>query len=110
MHEYNESICLQAFENVTIIFCGVQLAQADTRADVMQTVAYMNDVYSRIDRLLDTHRVYKVTSRNVVFLLTSSKQLKFFSKKLIYFHLLFFCIYEQTANILNRNLKYINVT
>lgn len=50
----------QAFENVTIIFCAVQLAEAGTRADVMQTVAYMNDVYSRIDRLLDTHRVYKV--------------------------------------------------
>lgn len=50
---------------MTIIFCGVQLAQADTRADVMQTVAYMNDIYSKIDRLLDTHRVYKVQRESV---------------------------------------------
>ncbi|KAL4716312.1 hypothetical protein ACJJTC_014792 [Scirpophaga incertulas] len=50
----------QAFEGVTIIFCGVQLPEAESRADVMQTVAYINDLYSRIDRLLDTHRVYKV--------------------------------------------------
>ncbi|KOB67488.1 Soluble guanylate cyclase 89Da, partial [Operophtera brumata] len=49
----------QAFESVTIIFCGLKIAEAGSRADVMQTVAYMNDVYSRIDRLLDTHRVYK---------------------------------------------------
>ncbi|XP_075976292.1 soluble guanylate cyclase 89Db-like [Anticarsia gemmatalis] len=61
----------QAFESVTIIFCGVQLAQADTRADVMQTVAYMNDVYSRIDRLLDTHRVYKVETVGTVYMLVS---------------------------------------
>ncbi|CAH0674116.1 unnamed protein product [Spodoptera exigua] len=61
----------QAFENVTIIFCAVQLAEAGTRADVMQTVAYMNDVYSRIDRLLDTHRVYKVETVGTVYMLVS---------------------------------------
>ncbi|XP_026732145.1 soluble guanylate cyclase 89Da-like [Trichoplusia ni] len=61
----------QAFENVTIIFCGVQIAEAGTRADVMQTVAYMNDVYSRIDRLLDTHRVYKVETVGTVYMLVS---------------------------------------
>ncbi|KAJ0177945.1 hypothetical protein K1T71_006818 [Dendrolimus kikuchii] len=61
----------QAFDCVTIIFCGVQLAEAGTRADVMQTVAYMNDVYSRIDRLLDTHRVYKVETVGTVYMLVS---------------------------------------
>ncbi|KAJ8724287.1 hypothetical protein PYW08_015761 [Mythimna loreyi] len=61
----------QAFENVTIIFCAVQLAEAGTRADVMQVVAYMNDVYSRIDRLLDTHRVYKVETVGTVYMLVS---------------------------------------
>ncbi|XP_037296982.1 soluble guanylate cyclase 89Da [Manduca sexta] len=61
----------QAFESVTIIFCGVQLAEAGTRADVMQTVAYMNDVYSRIDRLLDSHRVYKVETVGTVYMLVS---------------------------------------
>lgn len=55
------SVVLQAFKSVTVMFCGLQLAEVGTRADVMQTVAYMNDVYSRIDRLLDAHRVYKVT-------------------------------------------------
>ncbi|CAH2040760.1 unnamed protein product, partial [Iphiclides podalirius] len=61
----------QAFESVTIMFCGVQLAEAGTRADVMQTVAYMNDVYSRIDRLLDSHRVYKVETVGTVYMLVS---------------------------------------
>ncbi|XP_028043656.1 soluble guanylate cyclase 89Da-like [Bombyx mandarina] len=61
----------QAFESVTIIFCGVQVAEAGTRADVMQTVAYINDVYSRIDRLLDTHRVYKVETVGTVYMLVS---------------------------------------
>ncbi|XP_052754542.1 soluble guanylate cyclase 89Db-like [Galleria mellonella] len=61
----------QAFESVTVIFCGVQLAEAGTRADVMQTVAYMNDIYSRIDRLLDTHRVYKVETVGTVYMLVS---------------------------------------
>ncbi|XP_059058652.1 soluble guanylate cyclase 89Db-like [Achroia grisella] len=61
----------QAFEWVTVIFCGVQLAAAGTRADVMQTVAYMNDIYSRIDRLLDTHRVYKVETVGTVYMLVS---------------------------------------
>lgn len=55
---------LQAFESVTIIFCGLKIVEAGTRADVMQTVAYMNDVYSRIDRLLDAHRVYKVRDKS----------------------------------------------
>ncbi|XP_013173792.1 PREDICTED: soluble guanylate cyclase 89Db-like [Papilio xuthus] len=61
----------QAFESVTIMFCGVQLAEAGSRADVMQTVAYMNDVYSRIDRLLDAHRVYKVETVGTVYMLVS---------------------------------------
>ncbi|KAM3959755.1 soluble guanylate cyclase 89Db [Aphomia sociella] len=61
----------QAFECVTIIFCGVQLAVAGTRADVMQTVAYINDIYSRIDRLLDSHRVYKVETVGTVYMLVS---------------------------------------
>lgn len=61
----------QAFECVTIMFCGVQLAQAGTRADVMQTTAYMNDVYSKIDRLLDSHRVYKVETVGTVYMLVS---------------------------------------
>lgn len=42
------------------MFCGVQLNEAGTRADVLQTVAEINEVYSKIDRLLDSHRVYKV--------------------------------------------------
>ncbi|XP_068624061.1 soluble guanylate cyclase 89Db-like [Battus philenor] len=61
----------QAFESVTIMFCGVQLLEAGTRADVMQTVAYMNDVYSKIDRLLDAHRVYKVETVGTVYMLVS---------------------------------------
>ncbi|KPJ13190.1 Soluble guanylate cyclase 89Db [Papilio machaon] len=61
----------QAFESVTIMFCGVQLAEAGSRAGVMQTVAYMNDVYSRIDRLLDAHRVYKVETVGTVYMLVS---------------------------------------
>lgn len=52
---------LQAFDSVTIMFCGLQLMEAGTRADVMQTVAHINEIYSRIDRLLDSHRVYKVS-------------------------------------------------
>ncbi|RVE54568.1 hypothetical protein evm_000689 [Chilo suppressalis] len=61
----------QAYDGVTIIFCGVQLSEAESRADVMQTVAYMNDLYSRIDRLLDTHRVYKVETVGTVYMLVS---------------------------------------
>lgn len=56
------------------MFCGLQLNEAITRADVMQTVAYMNDVYSRIDRLLDTHRVYKV---NFLIYLTTNHEICF---------------------------------
>ncbi|XP_026485563.2 soluble guanylate cyclase 89Da-like [Vanessa tameamea] len=59
------------FDSVTIMFCGLQLNEAITRADVMQTVAYMNDVYSRIDRLLDTHRVYKVETVGTVYMVVS---------------------------------------
>ncbi|XP_026333565.1 soluble guanylate cyclase 89Db-like [Hyposmocoma kahamanoa] len=61
----------QAYDSVTIMFCGLQIAEAGTRADVMQTVAYMNDVYSRIDRLLDSHRVYKVETVGTVYMLVS---------------------------------------
>ncbi|XP_053605241.1 soluble guanylate cyclase 89Da-like [Plodia interpunctella] len=61
----------QAFDSVTIIFCGVQLSTAGTRADVMQTVAYINDIYSKIDRLLDSHRVYKVETVGTVYMLVS---------------------------------------
>ncbi|KAJ2947593.1 hypothetical protein O0L34_g17390 [Tuta absoluta] len=61
----------QAYENVTIMFCGLQLGEAGTRADVMQTVAYMNDVYSKIDRLLDGHRVYKVETVGTVYMVVS---------------------------------------
>ncbi|XP_060801983.1 soluble guanylate cyclase 89Db [Amyelois transitella] len=61
----------QAFDSVTIIFCGVQLSAAGTRADVMQTVAYINDIYSKIDRLLDSHRVYKVETVGTVYMLVS---------------------------------------
>ncbi|XP_061705198.1 soluble guanylate cyclase 89Db-like isoform X2 [Cydia pomonella] len=60
----------QAFD-VTIMFCGVQLAEAGTRADVMHTVAHMNEVYSRIDRLLDAHRVYKVETVGTVYMLVA---------------------------------------
>ncbi|XP_073952165.1 soluble guanylate cyclase 89Db-like isoform X2 [Choristoneura fumiferana] len=60
----------QAFD-VTIMFCGVQLAEAGSRADVMHTVAHMNNVYSRIDRLLDGHRVYKVETVGTVYMLVS---------------------------------------
>ncbi|CAG4970004.1 unnamed protein product [Parnassius apollo] len=61
----------QAFESVTIMFCGVQLSEAGTRAGVTHTVACMNDVYSKIDRLLDTHRVYKVETVGTVYMLVS---------------------------------------
>ncbi|XP_049870956.1 soluble guanylate cyclase 89Db-like [Pectinophora gossypiella] len=61
----------QHFECVTIIFCAVQLSQAGSRADVMQTYAYMNDVYSKMDRLLDAHRVYKVETVGSVYMLVS---------------------------------------
>ncbi|GBP14597.1 Soluble guanylate cyclase 89Db [Eumeta japonica] len=64
----------QAFECVTIIFCGVQLSQTGTRADVMQTFSQINDVYSRIDRLLDSHRVYKVTIINLSIAITWHNQ------------------------------------
>ncbi|XP_041968469.1 soluble guanylate cyclase 89Db-like [Aricia agestis] len=61
----------QGFECVTVMFCGLQLAEAGSRAGVMQTVSYMNDVYSRIDRLLDTHRVYKVETVGTVYMVVS---------------------------------------
>ncbi|XP_023944378.2 soluble guanylate cyclase 89Db [Bicyclus anynana] len=59
------------FDCVSIMFCGIQLADATTRADVMQTVSYMNDVYSRIDRMLDSHRVYKVETVGTVYMVVS---------------------------------------
>ncbi|XP_048477612.1 soluble guanylate cyclase 89Db [Plutella xylostella] len=63
----------QAYECVTIMFCGVQLTEAGTRTGVMQTVAYINDVYSRIDRLLDSleARVYKVETVGTVYMVVS---------------------------------------
>ncbi|CAH2229246.1 jg6753 [Pararge aegeria aegeria] len=59
------------FDCVTVMFCGIQLMETATRADVMQTVSYMNDVYSRIDRLLDSHRVYKVETVGTVYMVVS---------------------------------------
>ncbi|XP_045767946.1 soluble guanylate cyclase 89Db-like [Maniola jurtina] len=61
----------QKFDCVTVMFCGIPLMETATRADVMQTVSYMNDVYSRIDRLLDSHRVYKVETVGTVYMVVS---------------------------------------
>ncbi|CAG9579622.1 unnamed protein product [Danaus chrysippus] len=61
----------QKFDCVTIMFCGIPVTEAGTRADVMHTVGYMNDVYSRIDRLLDSHRVYKVETVGTVYMVVS---------------------------------------
>ncbi|CAG4964513.1 unnamed protein product [Colias eurytheme] len=59
------------FDCVTVMFCGVQLTETGTREDVMATVSYMNDVYSRIDRLLDTHQVYKVETVGTVYMVVA---------------------------------------
>ncbi|XP_050680298.1 soluble guanylate cyclase 89Db-like [Leptidea sinapis] len=61
----------QEFDCVTIMFCGIQITETDTRTGVMATVGYMNDVYSRIDRLLDSHRVYKVETVGTVYMVVS---------------------------------------
>ncbi|XP_072949959.1 soluble guanylate cyclase 89Db-like [Epargyreus clarus] len=66
-----KSVAIDKTFDVTIMFCGIPITETGTRADVMQTVSYMNDVYSRIDRILDSHKVYKVETVGTVYMVVS---------------------------------------
>ncbi|CAK1541298.1 unnamed protein product [Leptosia nina] len=59
------------FDCVSIMFCGIPLKETGTREDVMATVGYMNNVYSKIDRLLDSHQVYKVETVGTVYMVVA---------------------------------------
>ncbi|XP_022124835.2 soluble guanylate cyclase 89Db isoform X1 [Pieris rapae] len=59
------------FDCVSVMFCGFQIKQTGTREDVMATVGYMNSVYSKIDRLLDSHQVYKVETVGTVYMVVA---------------------------------------